>query len=326
MMTDTAGAITVGVSTEGLPRPERGYAWLSAHLFFTDDSIYAEGCDRVLLESVQPLAEDWRQLGRRWFFIRYSEGGLHVRLRVFGPTPWLEEVARPAIEKAATESHRIERLTFVDYEPEVERYGGPHGVVMAEELFHQSSIAALELLRKIEPEDRSARFGKALLAMLVQLHTFFGDRDAATAVVDGYGTNYLRAQVPDAREQELWMEAFRSGFDRQADRLAQYVEVAWEALDQGEELTPELDRFRDAMQRHAAALRRLFEGGLLLVEGHAVAESLETKQRVVSSYLHMMNNRLGVTIREECYLSVLIQRALGCVVQQSLASNSASEE
>ena len=32
---------------------------------------------------------------------------------------------------------------------------------------------------------------------------------------------------------------------------------------------------------------------------------------IVSSYIHMMNNRLGVSIQEESYLSVLIAGTLG---------------
>ena len=56
------------------------------------------------------------------------------------------------------------RATRERYEPEVERYGGPWGVALAEELFHRQSETALALLGKIEPGTRPQRLGKGLLA------------------------------------------------------------------------------------------------------------------------------------------------------------------
>ncbi len=295
---------------ERLPRPEADHEWLGAHFFF-DGDLYSETCDRVVLEVVAPLIEELAGLSRRWFFLRYSEGGPHVRLRIYAPSARLAAEARPAIERAAaTAAPLVRRLEYVAYEPEVERYGGPHGVVLAEELFHHSSAAALALLRKAGAGATSARLGKAVLAMLVLLHVFFERREVAAEIAETYGTGYLRAQVPDPRQQELWMEAFTLGFDRQADRLADYVEVAWEALATGGSLTADLDLYRDHMQEMTAALRALFDGERLLVDGELARRWLEVRRRIVVSYLHMMNNRLGVSIREECYLAVLIHQIL----------------
>src|SRR5690242_5681489 len=58
-----------------------GFTWASYHIFY-----YALSCHQVLLEIVLPVVRDlWnrRQL-IRFFFIRYGEGGPHVRLRVLG--------------------------------------------------------------------------------------------------------------------------------------------------------------------------------------------------------------------------------------------------
>jgi hypothetical protein len=58
-------------------------------------------------------------------------------------------------------------------------------------------------------------------------------------------------------------------------------------------------------------LRALFDQGRVLVGGQVPTEWVRAWQPLVPSYLHMMNNRLGITIQEESYLGYLVTRALG---------------
>lgn len=294
---------------------ERDHRWLGAHLFF-DGDLYSEECDRVVLEVAAPLVE---RLGpERWFFIRYKEDGPHVRLRCAAPAARLTAEMQPEIERAAAASPLVRRLAFIPYEPEVERYGGPHGVQMAEELFHRSSVTAVPLLEKIGG-DPAARSGKAMLAMLVLWHTFCQHRpgeaeelgDRAARLAEHYGKNFLRARVRDPEHRRHWLNAFEEGFNRQAERLAAYVEVAWQALATGEPLTAELDLYRDHLRLAVSRMRLLCERGELLVDGRICRDWSVICQRIVPSHVHMMNNRLGVSIRDECYLAMLIHRTLG---------------
>jgi len=283
--------------------------WLTAYLFF-EDHVYGEEADRVIREVVAPLVQACRPDAVRWFFLRYAEEASHVRLRFFAPGPVLEETIWPRVAVAASSSELVVRATRERYEPEVERYGGPWGLALAEELFHRQSETALALLTKIPPGTRPQRLGKALLAVLVLLFLYRRERRAAADLVRSYGTDYLKIWAGNAEEQEDWLRTFQEAFGRQADRLAGYIESAWEALESGGELTPELDVYRRDMEDVARRLRELFDQGRLRLHEQPAADWDECVCWIVSSYIHMMNNRLGVSIQEESYLSVLIAGTL----------------
>lgn len=292
------------------PRTQGAPLWLTAYLSF-DGHVYGEVADRVIREVVAPLARACRPDAVRWFFLRYAEETSHVRLRFLAPGSILEETIWPRIAAAAASSELVMRSTRELYEPEVERYGGPWGLALAEELFHRQSETALALLEKIEPGTRSKRLGKGLLAMLVLLFLYRGERWGAAELARLYGTSYLKAWAGNAEQQEHWLRTFQEAFDRQADRLSGYVESAWEALESGDELTPELDAYRRDMEDVARRLRELFDQGRLLLGTRTAADWDECVRWIVPSYIHMMNNRLGISIQEESYLSVLIAGTLG---------------
>jgi lantibiotic biosynthesis protein len=292
------------------PHTQGDPLWLTAYLFF-EGHPYSEAADRVIREVVAPLARACRPDAVRWFFLRYLDEASQVRLRFFAPGPVLEETIWPRVAEAAAASELVVCWTRERYEPEVERYGGPCGLALAEELFHRQSETALALLEKIAPGTRPQRLGKGLLAMLILLFLYRGERRAAAELARGYGTSYLKVWAVDAEEQEQWLRTFQEAFDRQADRLAGYVELAWEALESGGALTPELDVYRRDMEDVARRLRELFDQGRLRLDARTATDWDEHVRWIVPSYIHMMNNRLGVSIQEESYLSVLIAGTLG---------------
>ena len=306
--------------------PEETF-WLSEYLF-VPANIYGGEVDDVLRRVVEPFVRQCQERGSidRWFFIRYSERGFHVRLRLRGRESVLRSEVQPAlidlvksIYPNAAEGYPelppsgegITQYLEVGYEPEVERYGGPHGILLAEEFFEKSSEAALALLQKVHPTDRSGRLGKALLSMVVLMHAFRPEREGAADFARNYGINYLRSLVPDEERRAAWLDAFGSGFEQQAGTLTAYVDEAWDRLSTGEPLSDALDRYRDDLAGVARRFRELFDEGKLLRDGSAMEQWDFAVPAIVSSYVHMMNNRLGVSIQEESYLAYLIHRALG---------------
>lgn len=288
-----------------------GYGWLSSQIYFAGD-LYGDTADRLLFEVVQPVDAECRE--RRWarrsFFIRYGDIGPHIRFRLYGRREVLERQVRPRLLAQVDGSRLAERLDWRVYEPETWRYGGPCGVALAERFFHGSSEAAYALLRKVDAERRPSRLGKGLLAMLVLLHTFRDSRRAAAELSAAYGSNYLHAMVPDRQERAAHLEIFAHGYDRQAERLAPYVETAWEALAAGEPLTEELDLYRRHLLDVRRRFRRLAAAGRLQTETTTFNGYADSLQHIVPSYIHMMNNRLGITTREETYLALVIHRTL----------------
>lgn len=306
---------------------ERG--WHSEYLFHAG-GIYSAACDAVLLEAVEPFVRVCEARGwiDRWFFIRYGEGGPHVRLRLHGVLAVLEREVAPALREhlatlypgvaegfpeppSPTGSGGVSHVAGVPYEPETARYGGPEGVLLAEEFFCLSSEAALDLLRGTRRDERSSRLGKALLAMVVLVHVFRGSREGAGEFAHVYGTGYLRALVPDEERRGELARAFGGGFEQQADTLTAYVEEAWSRLDSGDPLSDALDRYRAGLEEVRGRFGALLDAGRLVLSGAVVTEWERAVAGIVSSYVHMMNNRLGVAIQEESYLAYLIHRSLG---------------
>lgn len=305
--------------------------WLSAYLFFPQ-GIYTGECDRVVLDVCEPFVR--RAVEEGWadghFFIRYSEYGPHARLRLHGDPAVLDEVVWPALqahvrsvypnvrdgrptpgEPLTGEPGEVTHLARVGYEPETERYGGPDGVRLAERCFEVSSEAAYALLKKTHPTERSSRLGKGLLTMVVLAHAFNRDRTRAARFSHQYGINYLRAIARDEEGRDAWLGAFGSGFDQQAENLAMYVDEVWSRMDEGEELSDALDAYHDGLKEVVARFDELLASGRLLARGEEpFTDRGQAVMAITSSYWHMMNNRLGISIQEESYLAYLIMRAL----------------
>lgn len=323
----------VHAETPAPPRAD-GREWLSVYLFF-DGWIYTPDCDRVIIDVVEPFVRLCQERGwiLQHFFIRYSEFGPHVRLRLLGMpdvlagevwpalvehvrahNPQVQIDARPENPGLAQREEgkpvRVTHLARVEYEPETDRYGGPDALLVSERAFEVSSDAAYALIAKMGTE-RSSRLGKGLLGTVILIHLFTDSREAGSAFTQMYSTNYLRAVAREEDGRETLLEAFDQGFSSQAETLMEYVDAIWEAMDDGDSLSDTLDAYADGMRGIREELRALHEQGRVQAGGQTAQEWTRAWQALLPSYLHMMNNRLGITIQEESYLGYLVTRALG---------------
>jgi thiopeptide-type bacteriocin biosynthesis protein len=180
----------------GSDQDERA-AWISVHLF------HRGNLDHLITGAVAPLVEDLTGSGALggYFFLRYWEGGPHLRLRLLPTSPsHAEQVRSTLIQRAtryltdhpsppapahAAEAYQAlaqrlahaERLTdhdralhpddtveFIPYQPEYAAYGQRPALTAVEAHFTESSTIALHLLTAgIPPARRHA----AALAMLM---------------------------------------------------------------------------------------------------------------------------------------------------------------
>ena len=319
------------------PWPEDS-RWLAVHLFFNHPpGIYTVECDRIVLEVTEPFVRRFQR--ERWgdghFFIRYSEHGPHVRLRLHGREDVLENTVWPALQEHVRELYpdvsfekpdipaygtplevpegeplKVTHAARIEYEPETERYGGPEGVRLAERFFEISSEAAYALVARTGAE-RSSRLGKGLLTMVEMAHVLtHGSRAVAVRWMDQYNTGYLRGVARDEEGRQAWLGAFDSGYDAQAETLGEYVEEVWSRMNEGEPLSEALDLYRDGLIEVRGLFQELFDARKLGRTPEPYTEREMAVTSICSSYLHMMNNRLGITIQEESYLAYLIKRTL----------------
>lgn len=124
--------------------------------------------DDVLRHHLDPFLKSLRQEvpALRWFFVRYADPEWHLRIRFFADSRELLTVVMPGVQELSKKllaQGLVWRVQHDTYERELERYGGLHGVELAEELFCIDSETTLEILTLLEP----ARLAKArwLLAL-----------------------------------------------------------------------------------------------------------------------------------------------------------------
>ncbi|MFI0220381.1 lantibiotic dehydratase [Streptomyces lydicus] len=85
-----------------------------------------------------------------WFFLRYADPDPHLRLRFHGKEKSLWGSFLPALRSWMENLHEAglaSRLVLDAYEPEVNRYGGPHAIGKAEHVFHTDSLVVCDQLR-----------------------------------------------------------------------------------------------------------------------------------------------------------------------------------
>lgn len=327
-------------------RADDSHAWLSAHLFLSGQ-LYGGTADRVVRELVAPIIARARDesgaVGH--FFIRYGELGPHLRVRLRVPVASLRAVserilqqlqaAAPGADLPSYESREgsrprnpeaalgpVHAVRWIAYEPEIERYGGPVALPIAEQLFQASTDTAIALLEGLDHGSRASRLGRAMLATLATLHACF-DRGGAAAFARQYGAGYLHALA--GRSTHAPNEgAFATAFERQRDGVGDDITAAWECLDDGE-LPSALTPLVGEMARARRALTALCADGQVLVYGRRARTWAACASTLVASHVHMTNNRLGVTIPEEAYLAHVIAWALGSGGRPSASASDAMD-
>ncbi|AUG81644.1 hypothetical protein CFP65_7037 [Kitasatospora sp. MMS16-BH015] len=301
--------------------PEAHGRWRSWHLHA--DSLRPAALEAMLLDAVVPVVEQpaVRQGAepegppRPWFFIRYWQGGPHLRLRIAdldGPAAeqvTAELAARaekvnaglPPEERITPEAYRQAAQPLAQfgeggraldlgelltpgvhpavYEPEIRRYGGPEEMALNEELFHASSVVTLRACRARPGHGRSLADG--LEAMAATLSAWPGDQAALLrAVRDGWaGRSASGAGV----------ERLTRSAAEQAERLRSSA-PALRALAEGapSRWTPWTARLGSAARRWAQL--------------HGTARA----GMVFGSQLHMTQNRLGVGAGREGLMAAVL--------------------
>ena len=166
-------------------------SWLSSYIY------YAGSVDELLIKAVKPFVQMilGKGLAENYFFIRYWERGSHIRLRFKGETRLIEDVLKPELESYFKDyfkqnpSERIEpsgmrdlpeeqqwlpndSVQFIDYEPEIERYGGLEGILVSERQFEFSSQSALKVIGAETVRNYESAIGKAIQMHLALSYAF----------------------------------------------------------------------------------------------------------------------------------------------------------
>jgi thiopeptide-type bacteriocin biosynthesis protein len=279
--------------------------WLALHCHTPEP--FEPFLREVIAPAVRLLLEDGT--ADRWFFIRYWEGGPHIRLRLHVH----EDVLAHVLEG-------LRRFTAADlvespYEPEYERYGGPAGVAIAERQFELSSRVALELI-----ESEADWSYETILGIAIQLHLGFGfavdvdlsrTRHFLAAVAGELEYMQMRRAADPERTRPVLIETFRKSFDAQSEGLVAMHQAVWDALVSGAIDDPLLLSWVRGNAAIVEELRAALHNGRLLDARQRPLTTEAALLDILTSYVHMTNNRLGMRNRDEAFTAYVTARGLG---------------
>jgi thiopeptide-type bacteriocin biosynthesis protein len=197
---------------------------------------------------------------------------------------------------------------YVDYEPEYGRYGGEAGVDLAERHFEVSSDIVLKLVRETNMHLRTIMMGHSVQMMLQMCYAFLGDDTKIADFLTRYRAFWETSYAQNS--QRLY-----PGFDRKYEHMAVKLRGR---IDEVRRLNASGDPAAgtESELRWVAHMRELRDEALRLASEGRLELSAEVDDPqvalavILSGYMHMTNNRLGVSILDEIYLSYIIGRAL----------------
>ncbi|MGW9440044.1 thiopeptide-type bacteriocin biosynthesis protein [Streptomyces sp. NPDC055607] len=301
--------------------PHADAVWIAVHVH------RHEGLDDVLVHTVRPLVRDLRTEGDLigWFFLRYWNGGTHLRLRLLVPAgserrvravvaervgdrlrrvPSREALTQERYEALAREFADWERtavlplvpddsVVFAGYEPEHHRYGTGSALRAVERHFTESSVLALRVLASAPT--RGQRLSLALSAVAA----------ARAQHPDGLapGSDLLRPMFPRPLSAHL-----RADLDAEyAHRRETLVRAVQRCRTRaGETSEPDPSTVREAWWRTTSQLRHVLsrprDDGSEAVPPARIGLLLD-------ACAHLFCNRLGLSAADELYVRHLIGRA-----------------
>lgn len=329
--------------------------WLAAHIYC------GQPWERFLSEAVKPLIEE--VMNKRWasqfFFIRYWERGPHIRLRLKVGSEVSEDVLRIHLADYFTayfeknSSERVEpkwvmalpedqqwypndSVQFITYDPEINRYGGPEAIKIAERQFCISADVALSVINE---ELKDWNYDRALGAA-IQKHlgfayaTFMDVHEAAHFFKLVFRSWFPRAyntfdktisKAELASRSDLALKAFEGNFQNQKEMLLPYFETVWQALEKRQSFNSFwMNAWIKNMTSVAEQLMKLQSEKKLIIPcrfqfNSKLTEPVEKQERwaIYLSYIHMINNRLGILNHDEGYVGYLMSKCFELLCAKS---------
>ncbi|WP_167269767.1 thiopeptide-type bacteriocin biosynthesis protein [Dyadobacter arcticus] len=267
--------------------------------------------ERVIVNLINVIVCDLSNLKylKSYFFIRYWEGGEHLRLRVLANHGGDVLAVGNMIEEQATNYFNAQndcqayRIEFVPYEREIARYAGENGMKLSEVLFGYSSQTVISIIK----EYCSVWNNGLAMAFAIKMHVIFltvvvTENAAIAAVLKGIFENWLMHSV---KQDEVSLPS--SG---NIDKVKNAFEKTF--LDQRSKV---LEIVKSVYNNDRVAENREWEGRWLQCCRH-ISSEMNTEDggsrmhlaTFCDNHIHMTNNRLGVYLRDESFIAFMLYR------------------
>jgi thiopeptide-type bacteriocin biosynthesis protein len=242
----------------------------------------AAAADRVLRDVLLPTLPLLDATSDQWHFVRYDLPKWHLRLRCHGVATQLQQELLPALMQAARrllDDRTIWDLQIDTYQRELERYGGPEGIELAEQIFHADSRTVLGIIALLQgDEGLDARWQLCLRGMDLLLDDLGYALDGKRALVE-------RLRLAFAQEHDVSTLMIRGLGDKfRKQRLA--LEVL---LDPEHEHSHAYEPGLTLLRRRSTILMPTIAK---LRERESQGQLTESMDDIAASLLHMHANRL----------------------------------
>ncbi|GGF53952.1 lantibiotic biosynthesis protein [Marmoricola endophyticus] len=292
--------------------PEQAERWHAFHVYLPHTVQSA-----FLREQVTELVDTAESA--RFFFLRYWQGGPHLRLRLHTDEATADVFARALGDRIPelTEEQRVEYGYELDmqkqlasaegespgagrspgdvvresYAPEYAKYGGPEGIDLAEQVFCATSRVVLDVLASRETYARTPPLGEAMRCTLVGLSASGLGQAEAGRFLEWY-ESWWSGYVPDG-QAESW-QRLSAQMRGQVDEL---VDEAW-------------DGTRDDVVRDLYRAARARADELDTGDGDVPVVGGVDYSRILANYVHTTNNRFGIIPAGEAFLARVLSEAL----------------
>jgi hypothetical protein len=298
--------------------------WRSLHVFFSD----LRHADPLALAAAACLREA-AQDPNDWFFIRYAEGGAHLRVRLGpgaqGAFAELEsrleaECLRLAAEIPPAEASRAEgypdgqgrlyppeAVVEIDYVPETRRYGGPAALIENERLFRVSTALAIRAVA-LTLSKTAERARAALDLMLAGVAGLLCDQEDPGGFFAGYARHWSALLLGKDQAPSDAVIGKAETFRHRFEQYRAFLEGGAAAGSLGQ-------HWAAAMRSARARFSALHDEGRLIspssgLPTQGAAELAEALAALANSQLHMLNNRLGFSPAEEMVWSAALAEKL----------------
>lgn len=287
------------------------YTWLSAHIFYSGSAEeWLHGFIKPFIEKIEGQLHP----SAPFFYIRYGEGGPHIRLRLQLATAHLPAIKvmlehnlsafsvsdpiRNASDKRPGLLQHSYKLEFIPYLPETSRYGNEDTIVLAERHFFLSSRYCLQSIFS-QPEWHVS----AALATAFQMHIAFfyalqADISTVKKICEQFIQAWLGTLTSNMKSVSLpsLLEHMNELFGKQSVSLNTNAKALWQSLEAG--CAPlNLQQFAG---ENLSLLKSYREAGIADDQFYFAIRSL----------LHMTHNRLGISNKEEPWCIYIIHRCL----------------
>jgi len=291
--------------------------WISIYLFF-------EGNYYVFLQNyfIPFVRQAFPKNTPLFFFVRYNEGGSHLRLRIKTNNPGkysflVHSYFKDQIPKVPGQC--ITKIMDTIYYPEIERYGGVNAIGISERQFDLTSRIVLKLITKTKTDYcYDSCLGYAIQLQLALVHSAGCTRIEAKKIFYNYqltwqysilSPNEIQAHDKDELET-ICDERFSKQMKSDGFKIELIIRRFWESLKHPQKISPfVLKQWYMNSKKNIAEMNELQQCKKLFLAKKTV-NGLIPYHIIIEDYIHMTNNRLGISNNDEAYLAYLLSKSL----------------